>query len=110
MDIVVTIPKSEYKNDDKETFDIINKDLAAFWTFKRAFPKDLQKGDRVYFVKHNKIDNSMIVTDFCSEYQQICTTTNRTWQGYIVMLDNLRDERDLNITVKGFQGFRYKWW
>ena len=110
MDIVVTIPKSEYKNDNEENKDITKNGYDAFWTFKRAFPKKLNKGNRIYFVKHNVIYNSMVVREFCSEYKQICATTNRVWQGHIVILDELRDEQNLNINVKGFQGFRYKWW
>jgi len=48
MDIVVTIPKLEYKNDDLENKDIKEKDYNAFWTIGRI-PKRLEVGNRVYF-------------------------------------------------------------
>jgi hypothetical protein len=110
MDIVVTIPKTEYENDDKENIDIITKGYTAFWTFKRNYPKKLKTGNRIYFVKHNQVDSSMLVTSFSDFRTGMCVTTNREWKGKIVLLDDLRDEKQLDIKIKGFQGFRYKWW
>jgi len=57
MDIVVTIPKSEYENDDRETkFLLDNPDAYQFWTLSKA-PRLLHIGDRVYFVKNNRIES-----------------------------------------------------
>lgn len=109
IDIVVTIPKSEYKNDDKETKYFLKnqEDTCQFWTMNRV-PKKLQLGDRIYFVKNNKIESSMrfIYDDRGSNH---CVVTNRDWYGYTIFMDDLRYE-DLPFEVKGFQGFRYKWW
>jgi hypothetical protein len=109
MDIVVTIPKSEYINDDKETeFLQNNTDAYQFWTLSKQ-PKKLNIGDRVYFVKNNKIECSMefYMDEFGAE--NICEVTGRKWRGYTLYLHDLRYE-SLPFTVKGFQGFRYKWW
>jgi len=108
MDIVVTIPKSEYKNDDKETeFLLNNPDAHQFWVLSKI-PKNLNIGDRVYFVKNNKIESSMeFYMDEVSE--NTCEVTGRTWKGYTLYLHDLRSE-NLSIKIKGFQGFRYKWW
>lgn len=39
-----------------------------------------------------------------------CEVTNRIWKGKCILcLDDFRYEK-LDIEVKGFQGFRYKWW
>ena len=112
IDIVVTIPKSEYKNDDLETeFFMSNKDAYQFWALSKV-PKNLEIGDRVYFVKYNKIDSSMKIFDinFDSKISEKCELTVRVWDvSCILYLNDLRDEK-LGIKIKGFQGFRYKWW
>lgn len=38
-----------------------------------------------------------------------CHTTGRTWSGVQIFMDDLKYE-DLDIKIKGLQGFRYKWW
>jgi hypothetical protein len=108
IDIVVTIPKKEYKNDDLETeFLKENEDAYQFWTLGKV-PKKLKLGDRVYFVKNNKIDSSMrFVYDELGNNH--CVVTDRNWYGYTIFMDDLREE-NLDMKVKGFQGFRYKWW
>lgn len=109
MDIVVTIPKSEYKNDNLETEYLKNNpDAYQFWTFKR-FPTKLKVGDRVYFVKNNKIESSMRIIRIPEYTQEVCEVTGRVWEGKFVYLNDLKKE-NINISVKGFQGFRYRWW
>lgn len=109
IDIVVTIPKSEYENDDRETQDMLDRDLVQFWTLSKM-PRRLKIGDRVYFVKDGKIESSMKVVDIIENSTMTCETTGRTWSGRCqIIMDDLRIEH-LNIQVRGFQGFRYKWW
>ena len=84
-----------------------------FWTLNRT-PKKLKEGDRVYFVKNNKIESSMRVFKIKSskdeEVIEKCLLTNREWKGRCILyMDDLKIE-DLNLNIKGFQGFRYKWW
>jgi hypothetical protein len=111
MDIVLTIPIKEYKNDDLETQDYLNdKDNSRqFWTLSKI-PKNLKVGDRIYFVKYKRIDSSMLVEEILSDSVTKCDTTERVWSGkcQIFMID-LREENFTEI-VKGFQGFRYRWW
>jgi hypothetical protein len=107
MDIVVTIPKSEYANDDKETSDTQIHGYDQFWTLSKV-PKRLNIGDRVYFVKHGRIDSSMRVKRIQAQSQTQCETTGRTWNGVQLFMNDMRDE-DIG-SAKGFQGFRYKWW
>lgn len=110
MDIVVTIPKSEYKNDDVETADMIENDLEQFWTLSNT-PKRLFYGDRVYFVKNNMVESSMRVTRTEHDKSTVCETTGREWKGKCqIFMDDLRSETHLGIETKGFQGFRYRWW
>ncbi len=37
-----------------------------------------------------------------------CEVTNRTWSGCLIFMDDLRQEQ--LEQVRGFQGFRYRWW
>lgn len=109
MDIVITIPKSEYKYDEKETeYFLSHKDAYQFWNLHRI-PKKLNAGDRVYFVKNNKIESSMQVYNFESEAINTCEVTGRTWKGCTLYMRDLKKEI-FNFAVKGFQGFRYRWW
>lgn len=110
IDIVVTIPRSEYENDDRETQDMLERDLVQFWTLQRV-PKKLQIGDRVYFVKNGKIESSMKVIDIIKNSTMMCETTRRTWTGKCqIVMDDLREENINILGVKGFRGFRYRWW
>lgn len=110
MDIVVTIPKKEYENDDKETNDLLNNtDYVQFWTLHRV-PKKLNEGDRVYFVKNNRIESSMRVIEIKTDSETDCLTTGRIWSGRCqIFMDDLVIE-NINLITKGFQGFRYCWW
>lgn len=109
MDIVVTIPKSEYKNDDLETeFLNNNEDAYQFWTLSKT-PKNLNINDRVFFIKNNKIDSSMKVFKIENDVENTCEVTGRVWKGCTLYMNNLINE-NIDIKVNGFQGFRYKWW
>ncbi|MFF2532257.1 hypothetical protein ACFVS2_25440 [Brevibacillus sp. NPDC058079] len=110
MDIVVTIPKSEYENDEKETERFLSNpnDYEQFWTLSRI-PKKLEVGDRVYFVRNNQIESSMRVDRINQNSVTTCEVTEREWAGVQLFLDDLRIE-SIDISVRGFQGFRYRWW
>lgn len=107
LDIIVTIPKSEYMNDDIETKHMeIDDSLVQFWTLSKV-PKELKIGDRVYFIKKNKIESSMKVIDIKMNGESICQTTGRAWKGACqIYMDDLRYE-SFDFVVRGFQGFRY---
>lgn len=107
LDIIVTIPKSEYMNDDIETKHMeIDDSLVQFWTLSKV-PKELKIGDRVYFIKKNKIESSMKVIDIQMNGESICQTTGRAWKGACqIYMDDLRYE-SFDFVVRGFQGFRY---
>lgn len=109
-DIVVTIPKSEYENFELEKKDLLENDLQAFWTLSKC-PRRSKIGDKIYFVKDNKISYCMTVVDtkFNSEAQ--CHTTGRNWKGkFQLILDNFEELDNKIDNVRGFQGFRYRWW
>ena len=111
MDIVVTIPKNEYKNDEAETRDYLGdiEHIEQFWTLNKR-PKKLNVGDRVFFVKNGCIESSMRVTRIETDSTTMCETTGRVWSGKCqIFMDDLRIEQ-LDIQVRGFQGFRYRWW
>ena len=98
LDIVVTIPKSEYVNDDKETFVYEQGGYEQFWQLSRQ-PKKLNIGDRMYFVKNGVIGSSMRMIRFETKATVSCEVTNRTWNGCLIFMDDLRQQ------VRGFQGF-----
>ena len=106
MDIVVTVPKREYKTDAAEDELLALGESGAFWAMNRR--PLLSPGERVYFVKEGKITTSMKVDRIESGEAQ-CDLTGRTWPGKcIIHMTDLRTEEP--IEVKGFRGFRYRWW
>jgi len=107
-DVVVTIPKSEYKNDDLETDKMKKEGLTQFWNFKKL-PKNLGIGSKIYFVKNGEVESYMVVFKIDQKTSEQCSTTGRNWEGNIVHMKNLV-YLDKKIPCKGFQGYRYKWW
>ena len=108
LDIVVTIPKSEYNNDNLESIDTAKNNLIQFWKFSKS-PKKTNIGKRIYFIKNNKIESSGKIIKIERNKEEKCQTTGRIWVGDIFYFDDIKDE-NLDIATKGFQGFRYKWW
>lgn len=81
-----------------------------FWTLAKT-PKKLNIGERVYFVKNQQIESSMKIIAIETSTTKTCETTGRVWRGGCqITMDDLQDETDMHLKVKGFQGFRYKWW
>jgi hypothetical protein len=107
-DIVVTIPKSEYKNDDLETQRMNYHNENQFWTMKKI-PKAIGIGSRIYFVKHGMIESSMKIFKIERDKEETCTTTGRLWKGNLLYMNDLQ-YLDNTIPCKGFQGYRYRWW
>lgn len=107
LDIIVTIPKYEYENDDRETNVYEQGGNEQFWQLYKR-PKRLNIGDRVYFVKNGCIESSMRVIQIKEKATATCEVTHRTWSGCLIFMDDLQQE---NIQgINGFRGFRYKWW
>lgn len=106
----MTIPLHEYKNDDRETYDTQKHGYEQFWTLSQK-PAKLSIGDRVYFVKYGQIDSSLSVIAIRENSTLTCETTGREWSGICqLVMNDVRDERNLFLNCRGFQGFRYRWW
>lgn len=107
MDIIVTIPKSEYEIFAQEVEDMKkDPELQKFWTLPRV-PKELKTGDRMYFVQGGLVAYSVRVTEIEKDSVTKCETTGRTWGGGCqVFGDDIREEPGPNM--RGFQGFRYR--
>jgi len=106
MNIIVTIPKSEKKNIDKEEgFAKENSgEITQFWKIGRK-PQNLNVGDKVYFVEDGLITCYQIFQGF--EENPYCEVTDRIWEGLNLILIYPPIYLDKPIPMKGFQGFRY---
>lgn len=105
MNIIVTVPKSELKNIEQEDqwAQKQNEETVQFWKISRK-PKNLQKGDKVFFIENREIKYYHTFIDF--GYDLKCEVTNRIWYGLNLILKY--PETKINpIRHKGFQGFRY---
>ena len=111
MDIVVTIPKTEYDNNILERkAQNENPDMYGFRVFHRM-PKKLNIEDRIYFVRGGKVAYSKVIFEIEEREEYFCEVTLTGWYGkYVIKFRDERNEKHLNIKIKGFQGFRYRWW
>lgn len=106
MDIIVTIPKKEYDNIEKEDIFVKQNEnnVIQYWSMKRK-PKNFNIGDNVYFVMNGKLIgyHECIGVEDDAE----CEVTNRIWDGFNLVLKCPMIELEKEIPMKGFQGFRY---
>ena len=104
MDIVVTIPRKEFGNIKKEDeWFKENPNSVWFWAISRK-PKNLNKGDRVFFVENNQITHYGVFDDFI--YNPVCEVTGRVWFGLNMLFR--KPAVDIKpMPYKGFRGFRY---
>ena len=111
MDIVVTVPKSEYANiQEEETWaekqgPSNESGACCFWKVSRL-PKRLAPGDRVYFVQNGHIDNYNEFWYFEEEGYE-CEVTGRFWEGPLLVMKVPSIRLKKPVPMKGFQGFRY---
>jgi len=66
-----------------------------YWQMSRL-PKNLKKGDRIYFITKKKIQGSFKI--------EKVTDIDIIWKPTTWRLANKK------IVVKPFRGFRYRWW
>jgi hypothetical protein len=107
VNIIVTVPKREYRNLGIE--DVWagqqKEGVIQFWSMARL-PKDLTVGDRVYFIQ----DGAVRYWHEClgkSDTGLDCEATGRTWEGPAILLKYPDTKLKIPVSMKGFQGFRY---
>lgn len=110
MDIVVTIPKSEYANNLRER-EYDHKHPGETVGFRMyGFRPEVEPGDRIYFVRDGMVSYSKEIVAVEKSEATTCIVTGRTWTGkWKVSFVGERDERHLGIRCRGFQGLRYRW-
>jgi len=104
MDIIVTTPKAESLNSALEA-----KSDAKYWFRKLPTkPKNLQIGDRIYYVEHNNVVGYAIVVGIQEKQEMLCSTTGRDWgSGTYLIIDANSWTPIPPVAYKGFRGFRY---
>jgi len=95
MDIVLTIPKSQYERHNDILCDVLDGKCVLHWVFNRK-PK-IEIGENVHFVKNGRVEYFMTVRKKRGYREQTLVMDNPKWHTEI-------------IEARGFQGFRYKWW
>ena len=108
MHIIVTIPKTRLKDVQKEEEDVKRwseegKAAYYFWSLARR-PKNLQKGDRCYFVWDGAMREYHIVCGFAQD--MTCETTGRYYPGFSIILRPEIHEIE-PVPMKSFRGFKY---
>lgn len=113
-DIIVTTPKSEHENAKKEA-DVFGEKGGGIWfRSMRGKPKQLNKGDRMYYIDKGVITGYGIVIGI--QYRNPfldpevkCDVTDKTWWGpfFVCMRSDSWVAIKTPVEMKGFQGFRY---
>lgn len=109
MNILVAIPNHRLEEIEAEEKDLERrlrsgeKELAYFWSLPRR-PKDLEIGDRVYFIWNKAIRAWHKVIGFKNDMS--CNYSGRKWFGFCVILDPTIHHID-PIPHSGFRSFRY---
>lgn len=106
MDIVVTVPMDEISNVRNEDAYArsVGGGVIQFWSVSKK-PKDLNIGDRVYFVEGGYIRYYHKFLGF--DCDSVCKATGRVWPGINLVLEYPEVVLENPISMKGFQGFRY---
>ena len=106
MDIVVTTPKSQIKNAIREA---AAADSSSFYFREfKSLPKNLQVGDRVYYVDDGWIRGFAIVDQIVFDLGGIsCDVTGRTASSPGIFMRADSWQWITPIPCQGFQGFRY---
>ena len=121
MDIIVTVPKSELKNILKERVWAEKEGAKAqkYWRVSKkctdTIPKNLQPGDRVYFVEDGKITcwQEFVQRDYYFDDEEhpdsfYCEVTDREWgPGTYLVLKHPVHALKQTVSMRGFQGYRY---
>ena len=109
MDIIVTVPKGELGNIEKEDAWIAEmhkqgKTTFSFWSMPRK-PVDIKEGDRVYFVVDGFVTCYHEFIGFV--YDFTCEVTGRFWSGLNLKMRNPPIWLKKPFPMKGFRGFHY---
>ena len=109
MDIIVTIPASRLQDIIEEEKTVAaaqerGEDIHFFWEVSRR-PKDLNVGDKVYFVWDGSMRSWHEVTGF--DEDKVCSTTGRRYKGCCILL-NVEENEIKPVPMAGFRGYRYK--
>lgn len=113
MDVIVTIPKSEYGNIEKEIAwakklgKRQKRTASKNWTVSRA-PKHIDDGDRCYFIRNGMITHYREIRGVQEfDHGFTCEVTDRDWWGPYLELDVMPVVLKKPVPMKGFQGWRY---
>ncbi len=107
MDILATIPLHRLevsKEEDEAVRGLPDEKCNWFWKLNPK-PKNLDVGDRVYFVEDGHITAWCPVVEL-GYFDFVCEVSGKRWTGYQARLGQNREFLE-PIAYRGFQGWRY---
>jgi hypothetical protein len=107
-DIIVTTPKSEMRNAEREAGDCLRDGGGEYFRYMGVRP-GCEAGDRIYYVEDGYVRGFAIVARVAHERcPRRCDTTGGWWSaGWYVFMDATSWQWIQPIPMKGFQGWRY---
>lgn len=108
-DIIVTTPISQMETAAQEARDVIEAGGGFYFrNLSMRVPKELEVGDRCFYVENGFIRGYCTVSHITDEPQMVCETSGREFgPGLYVFMDATTWAWIKPIYQKGFQGWRY---
>lgn len=110
MDIMVTTPKHSIKTAEQEALNsIANGGGRYFRNLGQRMPRDLEVGDRVFFIELNAVRGFCLVDEIESRLGNVCDTTGLRYPaGYYLWMQADSWHWIDPVPMIGFQGWRYR--
>lgn len=108
MDIIVTTPKSQSKLAAEEAEELKMFGGGFYFRVFRKRPKNLNIGDRVFYVEDGYVRGFLKVTEIIDQEINICETSGNDFGSGVRVEMDAKDWKWIKpIPMKGFQGWRY---
>ena len=107
--IIVTTPKDQMESAAQEAKDAIENKVDWYFRKLATYPKELNSGDRVFYVENGFITGFGIVSGIANQKGLVCKTTDESWRDGIFVWMRCDSWQWIKpIPMKGFQGYRYR--
>ena len=108
MDIIVTTPKSQMKQAAQEAENAKLSEDSYYFRKLGRMPKDLNVGDKVFYVENGAVRGYCILHAIENEQGQVCETSGKNYgDGLFAKMYANTWKWIEPIPMSGFQGWRY---
>lgn len=107
MDILVTTPKTEVINSQREANELIQAGGGEYFRRLNTRPKNLKPGDKIFYTENGFVRGYAVVKEIRTDQMQCSTTGKHFAAGIYLIMDANSWKWIKPIAYPGFQGWRY---